>query len=317
MPDKQDIPVLERIDNNMSKLLKIIGNSSIAKPVNAIPYNSGPTQIATALSTRPANVNDYTVKIDVYQHNSNIPISQMQLINDGPGKIYFVQATSNKMGWSGQEETINVGDSRELFNVYEVRMRTDIPLTTYRLIEGSLKTGSFARSYKANTEIRPTVQSNEVIKTFSLTVDTSPALVPGTLLPAIYAGPSFHAPIAAGVTEPLVDISTGLDMPYTIPQGYILEAFSSLGNFTRNWTLRGYYEVPAGTGIYNHTFVIPISARGNVNWVLNINAISTEVLDPTGAPAGGRGVVFTVTNDDAADTMTGEFDIIMILRKVS
>lgn len=303
--------------DEIKHLERLVRTAQVLYPQKSIPYSSEVT-IPNPTSA-PTNENDttgYTIE-NVYNNNGNKVIERMTLVCDGPGRVFY-RVVDGKMKVNQSEETLNVGDQRPLFNVYEVRLRTNVPLTAYRLYEGEFRTGSFARSYKANTEVRPTLQSNEKIKTFSLGADSSPVLVPIVPpVPAVYLGPSFHAPIGPGVTTQFVDIETGLNMPYIVPQGYILEAFSALADFTTNWTLRGYYELIPGSGIYNHTFVIPVSQRGAVNWVLNINPISTEVLDPTGASAGGRGVLFTVTNDDPVNNMVGEIDIIMLLRKLS
>ena len=309
--------ILSDINNNIKDLTQIIKQSSIIKPIYSVPFNSGSTTIQNA-TTQPIDDSLYPVQQNIFALNDNKPIDKMQIINDGSGNIFFKQSRRGGMAFSSQEERLNVGDKRDLFNVYGIVMRTDVPLTRYRLVEGELQVGSFAGSYKASVEVRPTLQPNESAKVFSITVDNSPALVPIVPpLAATYLGPSFHAPIAAGVTEQLVDIETFADMPYIVPEGYVLEAFSLLSNFTRDWTLRAYYELLPGTSIYNHAFILPVSGRGILQWLLNINAISTAVIDPNGAPAGGRGILFTVTNDDGANAMVGELDIIMILRNIS
>lgn len=283
-----------------------------------IPFNTGKQTIATATTRRPSDISGYTVVVDVYNNNKQHPIENMMLSNEGPGTISFVVIGEKPVESSTNEEFLNVGDIRPLHKVYEVRLRTNIPQTAFRLVEGEIRTGSFASAYKANIEIRPTVQLNEKAKDFSLYMDASPPLIPIVPpLPATYLGPSFTAPLAAGITRQFVDIETGLQMPFIVPQGYILEAFAVIWNFTTNSTLRAYFELAPLTGIYNLAFVLPISGRTPPNLVLNINPISTAIVDPNGAPVGGRGILFTITNDDAAAAMIGEIDIIMILRQLA
>lgn len=315
MRDRKINEQLKHTNEQLKIISNILENSTIARPKKSIPYNST-KQISTITTTTPSSPDGYTVIEDIYANNNMRPIPVMELGNDGPGTLYCIIASSSKEGF-GPEERLNVGDIRKLFNVYEIRLRTDVPLTRYRLVEWEIITGSFARAYKANTEIRPTLQDNEKIKAFICSSDVSPALIPIVPpIPAVYLGPSFHAPIAAGATIQLTDIETFVNMPYIIPEGYILETFSCLAAFTRDWTLKGYYELTPGTGVYNLAFTLPSSVRGSIQWILNVNVISTAVVDPTGAPVGGRGILFTITNDDAVNTMIGEIDIIMILRKV-
>lgn len=289
--------------------------STVAATKKTIPFHTG-SETAGQLNTAPSNPDGYPTIINIYSQNDSRPIQHMTLVNDGPGEIFFIVAHS-KIDFSTKEAHLNVNDQRELFNVFEVRLRSNLPLTTFRLIEGIFRTGSFAPATKANTEIRPTIQPNEKLKAFVLSADFTPPIVPIVPpVPAVYLGPSFHAPIAPGVTLQLTDIETFLNMPYIVPQGFILETFSTLTTFTTPWTLRGYYELAPTTGVYNLAFTLPSVARSDIQWLLNVNIISSQVVDPFGAPAGGRGILFTITNDDLANNMIGEIDIIMILRQL-
>lgn len=94
----------------------------------------------------------------------------MSLVNDGPGDIYFITAQSKDL-FNTQEIVLHPNDLRELYNVYEIRSRTTLPLTGFRLVEGIIRTGSSAPFTKTNVEIRPIYQLNEKLKIFVLTFD--------------------------------------------------------------------------------------------------------------------------------------------------
>lgn len=310
------LELVDKMDTLNKNLPQAKYPASNLPSTKSIPFNSGEVTIANA-TPQPSDPSGYPSVQDIYAIY-NHPLPEMAIVNDGPGTLYFV-LMDGYIKTSAQEEVLNVGDRRPLFNVYKVFARTDTPLTQYRLVEGTLLVSSTAKTYKINTEIRPTLANNEKEKGFAASFDNSPALIPIVPpLPALYLGPSFHAPLAAGATQQLVDIETGLNMPYRIPQGYILEAFLMLAALTTAFTIRGYYELPSGSGFYNLAFTIPGPARMPPEYILNLNILSTQIVDPNGAPAGGRGIIITITNDDAAAaTMIGEVDFLMILRKLS
>ncbi len=300
------VPLLVEVQNLLVDIKELLAPRS-----GSLPFNSGNVTISsvTAAGTYPSIQDIYAI--------FDAPLPLMQIVNDGPGKLFFIQIDGYAKV-SGIEEELGVGDKRVLLNVYEVRARTDMPLTQYRLVEGEIFVASSAKNYKINTETRPTLANNEKLKVFAASFDNSPALIPIVPpLPALYLGPSFHAPLAAGVTQQLTDLETAIDMPYRIASGYVLEAFAVLAALTTNFTIRGYYEFPAGSGFYNLSFVLPGPARMSPLYLLNLNLLSTAAVDPNGAPAVGRGILFTITNDDAAATMIGEFDIELILRRVA
>lgn len=320
------VPLLVEIQNILVDVKDLLAGKALNGvqpeiPIRSVPYNSV-TTFQNATPTKPTDPGGYPAVEDVYSsmaaespdHNGR-PLSSMSLVNDGPGTVYFINMDGHEK-FSQEEEVLNVGDIRPLHNVYEIRLRTDIPLTRYRLVENNIHTGSFARAYKANTEIRPTVAANEKIKVFSASFDnaTNPLpIVPP--VPATYLSPQYHAPLAAGAWQQLTDTETGLLMPFIVPQGYILEAFAVLFSATTNFTLRAFYELLPGTGVYNLIIVIPFLARSTPTFLLNINPISTQFVDPNGANP-TRGVIFTITNDDAAAVLIGEVDILLILRRL-
>lgn len=313
--DEANEHLLELLDvqKKMQTQLKTPGQPG-GPETKSIPFNSGEVTIPNA-TAKPADPSGYPEVQDIFAiYNHTLPV--MQLVNDGPGTIFFV-LVKNEMETSTIEELLNVGDRRPLFNVYKVLMRTDTPLTQYRLVEGSLLVSSTAKTYKINTEIRPTLANNETEKGFAASFDNNPAFIPGTLIPATYLGPSFHAPLVAGATALLVDVATGLNLPFIIPKGYILEAFSVLLGLTTNFTIRSYFELVPGSGVYNLAFTIPGSSMMMPMYYLNLNIMSTQIIDPNGAPALGRGVIFTITNNDNAAAMIGEVDFLLILRKLS
>lgn len=307
--------------NEIENLARV---AQVLYPKKSIPYSSEITiQNST---TAPINENDitgYTLE-NVYNNNNNKIIERMTLICDGPGKIFY-RVVDGKLKVNVSEETLNVGDQRTLFNVYEVRLRTDIPLTKYRLYEGEFRAGSFARAYKANTEIRPTLQANEKLKIFGLTFDDNinpiPITVPAVnpLLTNNAATVTFFSPLAPSATAAMVDTETGLATPYLVPTGYILETFALIGVANTDFTARVWFQIIPGVEVYTISDTVPLSLRGNINSIVafNLNFISTELLDPSGAVSPGRKIVLTVTNDDNVNYMIGSLGIIAILRRLS
>lgn len=291
----------------------------------SILFNTGHVEIQVPSTGPPDNTPDgYPAIVDVYAINNMKPIEEMTLMNHGPGDLFFI--TRNNLNFfSTTEEHLLLGEIRKLTNVYEVRLRTNVPLTSYHLLEGVQTAGPTPNPLKSFVENRISIQANEKQKRFSLSMDTAiPPIFPNPFgmlpivppVPVTYLSPSYIAPIAAGVTQQAIDIETAIPMPFIVPQGFILEAFAVLWNFNVNSTVKAYFELLPGSGIYNFVFALPISARGAPNLILNVNPISTQVIDPFGAPVGGRGVLFTVTNDDVAVAMIGELDVLSILREL-
>ncbi len=95
------------------------------------------------------------------------------------------------------------------------------------------------------------------------------------------------APLAKGASASLIDSETGLSMPFTVPLGYtatIIDFGMGLTEDAIMWTYLGGF-VSANAGVY---------PGGNTYYENRIQAITTAVLDPTGALA--LAVDFKVTN---------------------
>ncbi len=344
LQQKDNNETLENINKNISELVNLIHNSNIVESKKSVPYNSVVT-IQTATLTAPTNPDSYLNKEDVYAENDCKPIKNMQIINDGPGTIFFIQLSQGKQELSTQEEVLNVGDNRSLNNVYEIRLRADTPLTRYRLIEGELTGGSFARNYKNYVENRIVLQPNEVRLTLEVLFDNNINPIPITV-PAVNNIPTDNslyirqAPLAVGAIAtffitllnsptPLsqIDLSGNLTttnaliptpMPFLIPTGFIAEAFNSSGNMSTNFTIRDLIELVPGTGVYTLLQTYPCSSRGTLFSIQsNLSVISTENLDSTGAPSPGRNFILTITNDDTVNTMIGWIGFEVILKKLS
>ena len=312
----------------LDQLISVTGSgSTVAATKKFVPFQTG-SQPVGQLLIPPTNQDGYPTRVEVYKINDNRVIPHMTLIADGPGDIFFISAYAKDV-FNTEEEHLNVNDQRELFNVYEIRLRSTLPKTTFRLIEGIFRTGSFAPQTKANVEIRPTIQTNEILKVFDAIFEikvptitiTSPTV---QTLPAIYPLAAFQPPLPPGATATFVDRSTSTPMPFLIPTGFILEAFAYFGNTSTDCTIRVWAEpVPNSAAIFGATVfalssVLPFSNRGiPFNFVPNINFYSTQLFDPLGAPAPGRFALFTITNDDPFNNMIGNPFFVSILRQIT
>ncbi len=304
----------------LDQLIKINeSGSTVSATKKSIVFQTGSQEVGQ-LNTPPSNPENYPTIINIYSQNDSRPIPHMTLINDGPGQLFFIVAHS-KTDISSKEFTVNVNDQRELFNVYEIRCRANLPLTTFRLIEGIFRTGSFSPTAKANVEIRPTLQPNEMRVELDATFDNAVATIDITLpaaqtLVPNYILSTFMPPLPPGQTATLVDLATGLSMPYTVPEGFIVEFFSIFGNLSTDYTVRSYIELIPGE--FTLFTVLPSSIRGTpFNLILNVNQFNTQGIDPLGAPVGGRRVLTTITNDDPFNNMIGDYNISTILRRLS
>ena len=303
----------------LDELIKVSGSgSTVASTKKIVPFQTG-SQDVGQLNIPPTNPDSYPTRVDVYSINSNKTIPHMTLVNDGPGEIFFISAYSKDV-FNTREEHLNVNDQRELFNVYEIRLRSTLPTTTFRLIEGIFRTGSTAPQTKINVEVRPTLQTNELRVEFDATFDnvvgaiTINSPTPDILIPNYFL-PSFQMPLAPGATATLVNLAMASQMPFTIPEGFIIEFFSIFANLSTDNTVRFYIELIPGE--FTLFTVLPASNRGvTFNLVLNVSQFSTQGIDPVGAPAGGRRVLVTITNDDPFNDMIGDYNISAILRKI-
>lgn len=303
----------------LDRLVKVNESSStVAAGKKFVPFQTG-SQPVGQLILPPPNPDNYPTRIDVYAINSNRVIPHMTLINDGPGNVFFISAYSREV-FSTKEEHLNVNDQRELFNVFELRLRADLPTTTVRLIEGIFRTGSTAPQTKINVEIRPTLQTNELrvefdglfdiqVPTITITSPFPNPLIPNYIVP-------IQAPLPPGATATLVNFATGMSMPFTVPQGFIIEFFSIFGNLSTDFTVRFYIEFIPGE--FTLTTVLPSSNRGvTLNLILNVNQFTTQAFDPLGAPIGGRKTLATITNDDPFNNMIGDYNLVGILRRIT
>lgn len=308
------------------RLLGFIENSTnFLGRKKSVPYGTGIVQIPVVQLEPPSNDNDYAVIINVYAQNGMRPIQQMNLVNEGPGNIFFKTVYANSVV-SANEIELRPNEVRVIYNVHEIRLRTDLYLTGYRLVEEEIRTGSLSSSIKNYIEIRPILTANEKLKVFSVIMDNkTPTLiinqpVPIQTLPVDFSVSTFQDPLPPGHTTTLVDFETGSRMPYTVIAGSILEAFSVMTNINTNASIRLFVEADPSNfpGLYTLGYNFPISPRGvPFQLQLNISQISTATFDPNGAPPAGRGIIVTLTNDDPFNHTLGSFNFTAILRRIT
>lgn len=314
---------LAQMNMLLERLIRISeSGSTIASGKKIVPFHTG-SQTAGQLLTRPTNPDEYPTRVDIYAINNNRVIPHMTLINDGPGDIFFINAYAKNV-FNEEEGTLRVNDQRELFNVYEIRLRSTLPNTTFRLIEGIFRTGSFAPGTRANIEIRPEVQANQILKDFTITFDN---FVPITITsPTVQTlsvdqtpfGLLSQPPLPPGATAALVDAATGLPMPFLVPEGFGIEIFGIFINMSTDFTLRSYFEFVPGSGFFTENATFPGSSRGAViGQSLNLSFFSTQSIFPFGALPGGIKVIATITNDDPFNNMIGDIDLLAILSRLS
>ncbi len=325
---KNDFQIFaEQLPPTQSMVTKDIPKKTSEKSVY---YNTGDVSIATASSSPPGNTDGYPSVQNVYANNYQTPIDLMTLMNHGPGNLFYI--LRDKLDkFSTTEEILHVGESRTLYNVYEIRLRTDIPNTIYHLVEGEIKGGSFSRNFKNFVENRIVLQPNEFESSFEILFDTDLNPVPGTALPTNNALFIRQNPLAAGASA--VFYNTGINpftpttpnpfpatpalMPFLIITGYIAEGFSFLGMMSTNFTIRNWLELIPTSSVYTLLQTWTFPARSSTFISNNLNVISTANLDTTGAPAPGRNFILTITNNDTVNTMTGWFAVEIVLRRLS
>lgn len=320
---------LQKMSKLLDELVKVTTTgSTVAATKKIIPFHTGSQSagqlvIPPSIFTPPPNPDDYPTQINLYQQNDNKPIQHMTLINDGPGELFFVVGYS-ETDVNRKEGHLNINDQRELFNVYQIRLRSSLPQTTFRLIEGIFRTGSFAPQTKANVEVRPTVQANEILVKLSNTYDNQVPTITITspttqTLGADYSIPWDLPPLPPGATATLIDEATGLPMPFIIPEGFIFEAFAVFNNINVDATVRNFFEFVPGSDVFTLSTVFPIAARGSgtINATYNISNFTSQAVDPFGAPAGGRRFLITLTNDDPFNNGIGDVNFLGTLRQLS
>lgn len=314
---------LARMNDLLAKLISVSeSGSTIAASKKFVPFHTGSEEVGQ-LTTPPTNPDDYPTKIDVYSINSNRIIPHMTLVNDGPGDVFFINAYAKNV-FNEREGHLHVNDQRELFNVFEVRLRSTLPQTTIRLIEGIFRTGSTAPQTRINVEIRPSVQANQILKDFAVTFDN---FVPITITsPTVQTFPVDQTPFGLisqlplhpGATATLVDGATGLPLPFLIEEGFSLEVFGIFINMSTDFTLRSYFEFVPGSGVFTENASYPSSNRGApITQSLNLSFFSTQTIFPFGALPGGIRILGTITNDDPFNNMIGSIDILAVLSRLS
>jgi hypothetical protein len=308
---------LAQTNELLSQLINVsISGSTIAAGKKVVPFQTGSVPVGQ-LNDKPANPDDYPTAIDVYAINSRM-IPHMTLVNDGPGGLFFIAAYA-KNEFSMAEGHLNVNDQRELFNVYEVRLRADLPLTTFRLIEGIFRTGSFAPQTRANVENRPTLQANESIIDLSIVLDniTDPTInITSPTTQTLTADFTLsNPPLPPGATCTFFNASDLSPMPFNIPEGFIAEIYAVQSGFSTDHSFRSYVQI--FPGLYTQFTVYPCTPGGlPFNNQNNLSLLNTLALDTHGAPPGGRNVLVTITNDDPSKNMTGTVDLFMILKRM-
>lgn len=349
-PDVYIATLLDEVNEHLLELTDLLKNQETV-PKKSVPYNTGEISIATPLRTKPADPSGYTHIENVYAKNNNKPLGKGHLINEGTGRIFFI-VYENAETFSDQEEVLNPGEHRVLYNIFEIRLRVDQPFTRFRFVENDVFSGSFAPLYKNFVENRIVLQPNEADMTIQILFDTDinpitvilpPAPV---LVPAPGPFPTFNAffirqnPLGPGLTAAYIVTgifsrfysTEGLDpallailnatpppfmMPFTIPEGFAAEGFLLTHNFSTDFTVRNWLELVPGTGVYTLLQTFVNSRRGfGLNAEFNLNFISTQFIDPDGAPAPGRNFIVTVTNDDPVNSMSGWSSFEIILRKL-
>jgi hypothetical protein len=349
-PDVYIATLLDEANEHLLELKDLLKNQE-GLPKKSVPYNTGEISISAPLRTKPADPSGYTFTENVYAKNNNKPLEKGHLINGGIGRIFFI-VYENSQTFSDQEEVLNPGEHRVLYNIFEIRLRVDQPFTRFRFVENDLFSGSLAPLYKNSFENRIVLQPNEASLTLGILFDTdiNPVTVTAPPAPILVPDPGpfptnnalfmRQNPLGPGLTAAFIVngifsrffSNDGLDpallailnttpppfmMPFTIPAGFVVEGFVITHSFSTDFTLRDWVELVPGTGVYTVIQTFVTSKRGfGFNAEFNLNFISTQFLDPDGAPAPGRKFIFTITNDDTVNSMSGTSDFELVLRKL-
>jgi len=120
-----------------------------------------------------------------------------------------------------------------------------------------------------------------------------------------------RAPLAIAGSEHLMDVATGLAMPYTIPAGYTLTFVESEGSHTEDIAMDTYYEPATPPGL--QLAVCERFGSGLFIYAQEISAFTSTTLDPTGATAHQIDVILTNLGGGAAQ---GGTSILAILEAV-
>ncbi len=151
---------------------------------------------------------------------------------------------------------------------------------------------------------------------FDALFDNITSTVPGTNEIADFSIPSFHLPLLPQQSKVFVDTTTGLSMPFLIPQGYIFEGKSFFGNFNTSYTMRAWLEVFPDTNIYSLILTLPVSSRGApFNLLMDMSHFTTAAFDPNGDAS--HKLIFSITNDDTINELVGDASFLTFIRRVT
>ncbi len=148
--------------------------------------------------------------------------------------------------------------------------------------------------YRADMRAGYRLQYGEQFKVFALLFSNIPSL-------ANYV----RGPLTPGEIVPLMDISTGIPMPYTLQQGYVLQSLQDTHNFTERVRADAYIDTVLATSAWADTL--------GVKYLQILRSWSTEAYDPTGALP--HLIAFSVMNISAHNCL-GFLEIQTILKAV-
>lgn len=119
--------------------------------------------------------------------------------------------------------------------------------------------------------------------------------------------PYIASALAAGGTDHIIDWSTGLDLPFTVPAGYIYTMIYLTCSMNQDCRAMSYMDT-----IF--TGYMGTKQGGVIDVLAEIQGLSSATLDPTGASAHSFDVVLENLGDD---DMMGSFTIWAVLEPVA
>lgn len=140
-----------------------------------------------------------------------------------------------------------------------------------------------------------TLKYNQSLKIFGVVFSSIPSPFP-----------TVKSPLAAGAMAHAVDYETGLDMPYTVPQGFTMTSLSGTYSFNQDAILRVFFDTYMVTSL-------GAPAGGGVLYVAEILGWGTYLLDPTGASSHLYDVQIT---NQGGDNLEGAGSVLAILEAV-
>jgi len=128
----------------------------------------------------------------------------------------------------------------------------------------------------------------------------------------VSAYPWVEAPLAGGATTHLVDMETGIALPYVVPVGYTLQGLSSFFSFDRRIRHQAFLDTLFGVPQLLSQI---LSETLGINYQQEIMSIGTNFFDPLALVP--HVIDITGTNlEAAANTATGTGYMILKLTKV-